>query len=110
MRGETNGQKEHIVNELVRTHQQYLSRMNQTRSYLQTMINHAKNISKIEIQLINHEQILSSLPNDIRSTEILIRQYENEREKIQQTYEQCRQDATAAENKAKQVLIFSVFC
>ncbi|CAF3636008.1 unnamed protein product [Rotaria sordida] len=102
MRGETNGQKEQIVNELVKAHQQYLSRINQTRSFLHTMINYYKNTSKIEIQFINNERIISSLPNDIRSTEVLVRQYEVEREKIIQTYEQCRQDAQLAENKAKQ--------
>ncbi|CAF0743307.1 unnamed protein product [Adineta steineri] len=102
MRGETNGQKEQIVNELVKVHQQYLSRINQTRSFLHTMIDYYKNTSKIEIQLTNNEQILLSLPNDIRSTEVLMRQYETEREKIIQTYEQCRQDARLAENKAQQ--------
>ncbi len=103
MRGETNGQKEQIVNELVKSHQQYLSRINQTRSLLHTMINYYKNILKIETQLINNGQTISSLPSDIRSTEVLVRQYETEREKIIQTYEQCRQDALLAENKAKQV-------
>jgi hypothetical protein len=103
MRGGTNGQKEQIVSELVKVHQQYLSRINQTRSYLHTMINYYKNISKIETQLINNGRTISSLPNDIRSTEVLVRQYESEREKIIQTYEQCRQDAQLAENKAKQV-------
>ncbi|CAF5135677.1 unnamed protein product, partial [Rotaria sp. Silwood1] len=49
-----------------------------------------------------NERIISSLPNDIRSTEVLVRQYEAEREKMIQTYEQCRQDAQSAENKAKQ--------
>jgi hypothetical protein len=67
------------------------------------MINYYKNTSKIETQLINNTQTISSLPSDIRSTEILVRQYEMEREKIIQTYEQCRQDALLAENKAKQV-------
>jgi len=103
MRGETNGQKEQIVNELVKSHQQYLSRINQTRSFLHTMINYYKNTLKIETQLINNGQTISSLPSDIRSTEVLVRQYETEREKIIQTYEQCRQDALLAENKAKQV-------
>jgi hypothetical protein len=103
MRGETNGQKEQIVNELVKVHQQYLSQINQTRSFLHTMINYYKNTSKIETQFINNGQKLSSLPNDIRSTEVLVRQYENEYEKIIQIYEQCRQDALSAENKAKQV-------
>jgi hypothetical protein len=103
MRGETNGQKEQIVNELVKAHQQYLSRINQTRSFLHTMINYYKNTFKIETQLINNRQTISSLPSDIRSTEVLVRQYETEREKIIQTYEQCRQDALLAENKAKQV-------
>jgi hypothetical protein len=103
IRGETNGQKEQIVNELVKVHQQYLSQINHTRSFLHTMINYYKNTSKIDIQLINNAQMISSFPNDIRSTEVLVRQYENEREKIIQTYEQCRQDALAAENKAKQV-------
>jgi CII-binding regulator of phage lambda lysogenization HflD len=103
MHGETNGQKEQIVNELVKIHQQYLSKINQTRSLLHTIINYYKNISKIETQLINNEQIISSLPSDIRSTEVLVRQYETEHEKIIQTYEQCRQDALLVENKAKQV-------
>ncbi len=103
IRGETNGQKEEIVNELVKVHQQYLSRINQARSLLHTIINYYKNTSKIEIQLINNERIISSLPNDSRSTEVLVRQYEIEHEKILQTYEQCRQDALLAENKAKQV-------
>ena len=103
IRGETNGQKEQIVNELVKAHQQYLTRINQTRSFLHTMINYYKNTSRIEIQLINNTQTISSLPSDIRSTEILVRQYEMEREKIIQTYEQCQQDALLAENKAKQV-------
>ncbi|UJR28306.1 hypothetical protein I4U23_009551 [Adineta vaga] len=102
MRGETNGQKEQIVNELIKAQQQYLSRINHTRSFLHTMINYYKNTSKIETQLITNTQTLSSLPNDIRSTEVLIRQYETERDKIIQTYEQCRQDALLVENKAKQ--------
>lgn len=103
MRGETYGQKEQIVNELVKVHQQYLSQINQIRSLFHTMINYYKNTSKIETQIYNNEQIITSLPNDIRSTEILVRQYENEQEKILQTYEQCRQDALTVENKAKQV-------
>ncbi len=107
MRGETHGQKEQIVNELVKMHQQYLSRINLTRSFLHTMINYYKNTSKIETQMMNNGRLISSsLPNDIRSTEVLVRQYENEQEKILQTYEQCRQEAQAAENKAKQVEIF----
>ena len=101
--GETNGQKEQIVNELVKVHQEYLSKINQTRSFLHTMINYYKNLSKIDKQLINHGQIISTLSNDIRSTEVLVRQYENEHEKILQTYEQCRQDALLAETKSKQV-------
>lgn len=103
MRGETNGQKEQIVNELVKVHQQYLSRINQTRSLLHTMINYYKNTSKLETQFINTERMLLTLPSDIRSTEVLVRQYETEREKIMQTYEQCRQEASLAENKAIQV-------
>jgi hypothetical protein len=103
MRGETNGQKEQIVNELVKVHQQYLLQINQTRSFLHTIINYYKNSLKIETQFINNGRIISSLPNDIRSTEVLVRQYEIEQEKILQTYEQCRQDALLAENKAKQV-------
>ncbi len=67
------------------------------------MINYYKNTSKIETQLINNERTILSFPNDIRSTEVLVRQYETEHEKMIQTYEQCRQDAIAAENKAKQV-------
>ncbi|CAF1047343.1 unnamed protein product [Adineta ricciae] len=102
MRGETNGQKEQIVNELIKAQQQYLSRINHTRTFLHSMINYYKNTSKIETQLINNNQTLSSLPNDIRSTEVLIRQYETERDRIMQTYEQCRQDALQAESKAKQ--------
>ncbi|CAF2499044.1 unnamed protein product [Rotaria sp. Silwood2] len=102
MRGETNGQKEQIVNELVKVHQQFLSHISQTRSFLHIMINYYKNTSKIETQFINNERIISSLPNDIRSTEVLVTQYEAEREKIIQTYEQCRQDAQLAENKATQ--------
>lgn len=103
MRGETNGQKEQIVNELIKAQQQYLSRINHTRTFLHSMINYYKNTSKIETQLISNNQTFSSLPNDIRSTEVLIRQYETERDRIMQTYEQCRQDALQAENKAKQV-------
>ena len=105
IRGETNGQKEQIVNELVKIHQQFLSRVNHVRSFLHTMINYCKNTSKIETQMINNSCILSSssLPNDIRSTEVLVRQYEIEQEKILQTHEQCRQDAQSAENKANQV-------
>ncbi len=107
LRGETHGQKDQIVNELVKVHQQYLSRINQTRSFLHTMINYYKNTSKIETQMINNERLISSsLPTDIRTTEVLVRQCENEQEKILQTYEQCRQEAQAAENKAKQVEIF----
>lgn len=105
MRGETNGQKDQIVNDLVKTHQQYLSRVNHVRTFLHTMINYYKNTSKIETQMINNNRILSSasLPNDIRNTEVLVRQYESEQEKILQTHDQCRQDAQAAENKATQV-------
>ncbi|CAF3449488.1 unnamed protein product [Rotaria socialis] len=101
-RGETNGQKEQIVNELIKTQQQFLTRINQTRSFLHTMVNYYKNASKMETQFVNNERMLLSLPTDIRSTEVLVRQYETEREKILQTYEQCRQDASLAENKAKQ--------
>lgn len=109
MRGETNGQKEQIVNDLVKTHQQYLSRISQTRSFLHTMINYYKNTSKIESQMISNGRILSSsLPKDIHSTEVLVRQCESEQEKILQTNEQCRQDVQAAEKKAKQVRPF--FC
>lgn len=103
MRGETNGQKEHIVNELVNIHQQFLTRINHTRSFLHSIINYYKNTTKIETQLVNNTRLLASLPNDIRSTEVLVRQYETEREKIVQTYEQCRQEAQTAENKAQQV-------
>ena len=67
------------------------------------MINYYKNTSKIETQFINNAQTISSLPNDVRSTEVLVRRYETERERINQIYEQCRQDALLAENKAKQV-------
>ena len=103
MRGETHGQKEQIVNELVKTHQQYLLRINQTRSFIHTLIDYFKQTSKIETQMIHNGRTLSSLPNDIRSTEVLARQYEIEREKIQQTYEYCRQELQIAENKAAQV-------
>lgn len=103
LRGETYGQKEQIVNELVKIHQQFLSQINQTRNFLHTIINYYKNVSKIETQFINNGQTILTLPNDIRSTEVLVRQYESEQEKIIQTYEQCRQDVIQAENKAKQV-------
>ena len=107
MRGETNGQKEQIVSELVKTHQQYLCRVNHVRTFLHTMINYYKNTSKIETQMFNNNRTLSSssLPNDIRNTEVLVRQYESEQEKILQTHEQCRQDAQSAENKATQVCL-----
>ena len=105
LRGETNGQKEQIVNELVKAHQHFLSRINHTRSFLHSMINYYKNTSKIETQLVNNAHAIASLPNDVRSTEVLVRQYESEREKIVQTYEQCQQEARAAENKAKQVSV-----
>lgn len=103
LRGDTHGQKEEIVNELVKVHQQYLTRINHTRSFLHTMINYYKNTTKIETQFISNGRTLAALPSDIRSTEVLVRQYETEREKILQTYEQCRQDAQSVQSRAKQV-------
>lgn len=102
-RGETHGQKEQIITELVKVHQQFLSRINQTKSFLHSTINYLKNTSKLETQIHNDRRKFSSLPNDIRTTELLLRQFEGEREKIVEIFNQTRHDFNSLEQKAFQV-------
>lgn len=84
LNGDTQGQKDMIVNELTKIRQRFLARINEYKILLQMAIQFFHNYHKLEEIITESEQKCSNsdLPNDITTAENMLKQHVLEREHV----------------------------
>lgn len=84
LNGETQGQKDMIINELTKMRQRFVSRINEMKSLLQMSISFFHNVYKLEEIISECERKYSSARpgEDLNTAETSLRQHLSEKEKI----------------------------
>ncbi|XP_076451161.1 coiled-coil domain-containing protein 141-like [Babylonia areolata] len=86
LKGDTRGQKEQIVNELLRVHQRFQGRMNEYQLLIKMTIEFFKNVNQLDelIERTEREYLQSQLPTDLQQAESMLEQHKRKKTEISQ--------------------------
>ncbi|XP_025104045.1 coiled-coil domain-containing protein 141-like isoform X3 [Pomacea canaliculata] len=84
LKGDTRGQKEQIVNELIRVHQRFQARMNEYQILIKMTIQFFKNVSQLDelIEKTEREYMQSQLPTDLSQAESMLEEHKRKKTEV----------------------------
>ncbi|CAG5126015.1 unnamed protein product [Candidula unifasciata] len=86
LKGDTKGQKDQIINELVKVHQRFQSRINEYQILLKMTIEFYKHIAQLDdmIERTEKEYLHSNLPSDLNQAESMLEQHKRKKTEVSQ--------------------------
>ncbi|RUS90398.1 hypothetical protein EGW08_001893, partial [Elysia chlorotica] len=103
-KGDTKGQKDQIVNELLKVHQRFQARINEYQILIKMTLEFYKHIGELDtmIERTEEEYLRSSLPTDLNQAESMLVQHKATRSQVSQLVDFTAEEGEMIVNRVRQ--------